>query len=133
MKFPLLNISETNWNDEDTIEYILFDEFIYTDKETIYERYLKNKLFCDCNGEIFIVKDKIPPVAWWRKTFRFLPNTYKVKLIFEKTEKKISVDELKNYMIERVNELSEDEFRSKWINYLKQAKSHKELIDGQIK
>ena len=133
MKFPLLNISEPSWNDEDVIEFILFDEFIYTNNETTFTRYLKDKLFCDCRGDIFIVKDKVPPIAWWRKAFKFLPNTYKVKLIFQKTGEKISVTELKNYMIERVNGLSEDEFRSEWINYLKQAKSHEELIDGQMK
>ncbi|MEM9674595.1 MAG: hypothetical protein AAF992_18525, partial [Bacteroidota bacterium] len=68
----------------------------------------------------------------WRRTFKFLPNTYKVKLTFEKMNHRISVNELKSYLIERISDLSEDDFRAKWIGDLKRARSYEELINGKI-
>lgn len=133
MKFPLQNISKSNLRDEDPLNYILFDQFIYTDSEIFHNEYLKNQSFCDCLGDIYTIKNISLPTEWWRKAFKFLPNVYKVELIFQITGKRIKVDELKDYMIERIREMSRtDRFNIKWINYIRNAKTHKEIIDSNI-
>ena len=130
MNFPLINISEPTWNDDklDIVALIVFDPYAYTERPSFYDRYMVGKSFCDCNGEIFIYKKRILPESWWRKTFKFLPNVYKVKLIFESTGKTISVDELRNYLIERIAGLPESQFNKKWIDDLKAANTHEDII-----
>ena len=86
MKFPLIILTETNWQEEDLMEYTRFDEFVYTDKQPLFDKFLKDKSFCDCDGCIFIVRDRIPPKQWWRKTLKFLPNIYRETLVFEKDQ-----------------------------------------------
>lgn len=133
MKFPIINISEAHWSSPELLEYVLFDEFIYTDNASVFEKYLQSKAFCDCNGEIYYVKSKALPFERWRKFFRFFPNVYRVKLNFEQTAKRISLEDLKAYLLERVGELEEDEFRNRWMLQLKAATSYEELINGEVK
>ena len=54
MKFPMLNVTDTDWSSEyDLTVYFLFDEFIYTDNNKKFNTYFKNKLFCDCTGVVY--------------------------------------------------------------------------------
>jgi hypothetical protein len=133
MKFPLINISETIWKSEDAMEYVLYDEFFYSGDQFVFERYVYNKLFCDCNGVIFKVVGRVPPSEWWRKALSFLPNVYKEKLTFIKTDRTMGLDELKDYLIQRVNDLSDNKFKWKWIELLQKSKSYEELINGEAK
>lgn len=129
MKFPLLNISEQKWKDDDfLLDYFLLDEFIYNDSKVVFQEYFKVHSFCDCFGEIYKVKCKVPPKEWWRRVFKFIPNVYKIELRFERTGNKMSVYELKTYLIDRIKDLSENEFTKNWIEQIKQAKNHEEII-----
>ena len=69
MIFPILNISEKTWNSDDLTDYILFDKFIYTDRESIFYELYKNKFlikiikinnklnFARCTlGSLFVTK-----------------------------------------------------------------------------
>jgi len=128
MNFPLINVSKKVWSWHSAMEYLLQDEYIYTAKESYYEEYLQAQLFCDCNGNIFKVVDKVPPTEGWRKALRFLPNVYKTKIIFERTGKKMEVEELRNYLLEHVGKMPKNDFRSEWLLALQKAKNHEELI-----
>ena len=131
MTFPILNISSEKWKNEDLMDYIVFDEFIYTNKDSIFNELYKDKLFCDCNGRVFKAIKKAELTQKWRNWFRFIPNVWKREVIFEPIHKKLSVDELRNYLLERVSELENNELSFKWKAELKNAKTYSELINGK--
>ena len=74
---------------------------------------------------------KKQPKSIFRKLFFFLPNIYKVELIFEATNEYITLDDLRDFMIERIKTLGYGKFEVKWILELQKAKSYEELILGK--
>ncbi|WMN11773.1 hypothetical protein QYS49_39570 [Marivirga salinae] len=134
IKYPMINISDKNWDKEDDLTvYMLFDEFIYTNQEDLFIQYYKDKEFCDCQGNVFKVVDRRPPVSFWRNFFRFLPNVFKVELSFIQENKKVTLDDLRTFMLERLDEINTNDFVPKWIDSVKKANSYKELLDSEIK
>ena len=131
MTLPLLNISVEKWHDGETLEYILFNEHIYTDKKSVFDKYYRNKLFCDCDGRVFKVNGLTKPTEKWRNWLKFLPGIYKCKIVFEPTPTNMTVDDLRNYIMTGVSTLTKDDFRDKWLVDLKNAKNHSELINGK--
>ncbi|MBJ2176526.1 hypothetical protein JBL43_19920 [Aureibaculum sp. A20] len=131
MEFPILNISTEKWDEENLTDYIAFDKFIYTDKDSIFEELYKDKLFCDCNGKIFKAIKKAEMTEKWRNWLRFIPNIWKREVIFEPTNENLTVDELRNYLLNRISELRPTEFRVKWNKEITNAKTHLELIHGK--
>ena len=131
MNFPLLNISVKNWNSEDLMEYILFDKFIYTGKESLFNEFYKGQLFIDCNGQIYRALEKAELNQKWRNWLRFIPNIWKREIIFKPTGEAWTVAELRNHLVERVSELKPDTHREKWKSDLKNAKTYSELINGK--
>lgn len=129
MNFPLVNISAENWTSHEIVD-ILFDEFIYTDNETIFNKYYKNQKFTDCNGHIYTIIGKAELTENWRIWLRFIPNVWKRKINFQSTGKSISVEELRFYLLKRVSELEKNAHTDKWMEELKTAKSLSELING---
>ena len=130
MTFPLLNISTKKWNSEDLTDYIIFDEFIYTDKESIFVELYRDKLFIDCNGRIYKALKKAELTEKWRNWLRFIPNIWKREVLFKPTGESWTTEELRNYLLERVSELKADEHTNEWKAQLKSAKNHSELIYG---
>jgi hypothetical protein len=133
MKFPIINISESYWSYDDLMEYIRFNEYFYSSNQRLFERYALNKVFCDCDGQVYQVIGKIPPTQVWRKAFKFIPNVYKEKLVFQKTGRKLELDELRDYLISRVHDLSQNDFTREWVVFLKNALSYEQVINGTIK
>lgn len=131
MEFPLLNITDHNWNPVKVDGQLVFDEFIYVGHKIFNESH-KDKSYCDCSGEVYKAVDLVLPTARWRKFFYFLPMIYKSKLIFEKTDLTLTVDQLKEFILARISEFDEDEISFKWIEQIKMANDHREIIDGQI-
>ena len=137
MKFPIINISTEKWKEEYIDSYVSFDKFIYTDKDLIFKELYKDKVFCDCNGEIFKAIKKAELAEKWRYWLKFIPNIWKKEIIFEHTNKSLTVDELRNHLITRIAELSSselnlNEFSQKWKVALIKAKTHYELINPEI-
>ena len=130
MEFPLINISQILWEDEFIIDYIVFDEYYYSENNKYFNKLFLNKKFCASDGKIYIAKGLIPPQETWRKVLKFLPDVYKSKIIFERTEKEISMEELRKYLLKKVQTLSDSESKTTWIQDLKKAKNHYELING---
>ena len=100
---------------------MLFDEFIYTNREDLFRQYYKDKEFCDCQGNVFKVVDKRPPVSFWRNFFQFLPNIYKVELRFIQENKKLTIDDLRDFILNRLEEINTNDFVPKWIDSVKNA------------
>ena len=130
MTFPLLNITPECWTYENLIDYVIFDEFIYTDKDSVFMELYKDKLFCDCNGKIFKAVKKAELTEKWRNWLKFIPNIWKREIIFQPTGENWTVEELRNYLLNRVSELKTNEQTEKWKSQLKKAKNHSELIYG---
>ena len=130
MTFPLLNISAKKWDSEDLTDYIIFDKFIYTDKESIFNELYRDKLFIDCDGRIYKAFKKAELTEKWRNWLRFIPNVWKREVLFRKTGENWTTDELRSYLLKQVSELKNDKHTEKWKTQLKKAKNHSELIYG---
>ena len=126
MKFPIIDISE-KWNDEDPTVY---DEYIYTDEKATFDKYFKNKIFCDGNGQIFKAVGKSKMTEKWRNWLRIIPNVWKTKIVFENMHKEMSVEELRTILLQRISELEQDEITRKWKVNIQNAKTHTQLITG---
>ncbi len=131
MKFPLLNITDTDWNSVRVDSKLIFGEFMNIGQE-LFDRLHKNKLYCDCNGDVYKAVGIIPPTSLWRRIFYFLHTVYKSRLIFEETQSKLSVNELRDFVLKQISTLPDDEFNRKWIKQLKAAMTHQDIIDGRI-
>lgn len=129
MTFPIIDISTEKWNYEDLMEYVCHDEYIYTNKESVFEKYYKNKMFCDGNGQIYKVLGKAEMTENWRNWLRFIPNVWKTKIIFKKIYKEMTVEELRTFLLERISELKQDDFTREWKLHIQKAKTHSELIN----
>ena len=129
MTFPILNISTEKWNADDLTDYISFDKFIYTSKDSLFKELYEDQLFCDCNGLVFKAIKKAEMTQKWRNWLRFLPNVWKTEIIFNKTNEKLTVEQLRNYLLERISDLRQDDFTRKWKEDLKKAKTHSEIIN----
>lgn len=128
MKFPLLNITNPNWQSEDDLtSFMLLDAYSYKD-EFFFEAYLKDELFCDSEGHIFKVIGTKGPSYWYKKLFFFLPDIYKLKLKFENTNRYISLEDFREYLMERVASLGYGVGEVKLLLKLKKATNHEELI-----
>ncbi|WP_299685701.1 hypothetical protein [uncultured Dokdonia sp.] len=130
MNFPILNISHDRWYDDDIMDYISFDEFIYTRKDAIFNELYKDQLFCDCDGVIFKAIKKAEMTQKWRNWLWFIPNVWKTEILFEPTHKKLTVDELRSYLLDRLAELTMDKELKKWEMNIRRATNHFELIYG---
>ena len=127
MEFPIIDISPEKWNDEDPTVY---DEYIYTDKKSTFDKYIKNKIFCDGNGQLFKAIGKSKMTEKWRNWFRIIPNVWKTKIIFENMHKEMSVEELRTFLLQRLSELELNEITREWKINIQNAKTHSQLISG---
>lgn len=114
MEFPLLNITDHNWDPSRVDAELIFYELIYVDQE-IFEEYHKGKLYCDCQGKVYKALDIQLSTSFWRRFFYFLPHVYKSKLIFERTELRLTVDQLRDFVLARILEMvgKEDHLKTK--------------------
>ena len=134
MKFPIINISVEKWNDnEDMSEYISYDKFIYTNEDSVFDKYYKNMLFCDSNGVLFLAIRKSEIKEKWRIWLKFIPNVWKFEVIFKQTPNETNTEELREYFLARISELKKTNSREEWIQSVKNAKSHFEIIHGTEK
>lgn len=131
MKFPIINISYEKWNSEDLMEYVCYDEFIYTKKDSLFDKFYKNKFFCDGNGKIFKAVKKAEMTESWRNWFKFIPNVWKTKIVFVKMNDQMSLEKLRSYVLDRISGLEENEFTQEWKETVLKASNYSELICGK--
>ena len=130
MKYPALNISEKSWKGKDLelVAFYLFDEFNYNNNVKTFQKYFLNKKFCDSNGEIYKISGRILPLQTWRRIFSFLPNVFKCQYTTEGTNEKLTLEEFRNYLLERISDLEEDDLNREWKAKVLKAKTYEELI-----
>jgi hypothetical protein len=130
MTFPAIDISTKKWIIDDLMEYVLHDEFIYTRKDSVFQKYYKDRLFCDGKGKIFKAVRKTEMTENWRNWLRFIPNVWKTKVVFHNTNKEMNLNDLQNYLLERISDLEQNDFTRKWKKDVLNAKTYSELING---
>lgn len=132
MRFPIANISIKEWNPlEDYVHYILMDPFIYNNNEDFFKTFYLNQKFVDSEGNIFKVVDKRLPTSWWRKTFHFLPDVYKITLVFVKTGEKMGIEDVRQFIIKQVTRTRKADNTSEWLAQIKRAKTIQEILGGE--
>ncbi|MDR6969315.1 hypothetical protein J2X31_003345 [Flavobacterium arsenatis] len=132
MTFPLINISIEKWpNSEDIIEFIVYEKYIYTNNDSVFNEFYKDKLFCDCEGSVFKATRKVKMTQHWRNWLKFLPNVWKTEVIYEATTKTMSIEELREYLMNRISDLDDSDFIQKWLLKVKMAKTYSQLINGE--
>ena len=130
MKFPMLNVTDKNWNEEfDLTVFILFKKYVYKGNDDIFHKYYKDKVYCDAEGMLYKVVDKAPSRETWRNLLKFLPGVFRVELTFESLHKTVELEELRRFMLNRLKELEEDEIVNQWRKKIKAANNHAEIID----
>lgn len=112
MKYPALNISEKSWKGRELEldTFVLFDEFNYNKNTKFFEKYFLNKKICDSNGKIYKIKGRKLPTSVWRRFFSFLPNVFKCEYIMEQVNEELTLESLRNYLLERISDLEQNEF-----------------------
>ena len=119
------------WVDESITDLALFSNFIYTDDDNYFNTHLKNNKFCDCNGIIYIIKDKISPTQLWRKFLKFIPGVFKVTLLFEKTDESITFKQFKVFFLTKHNVIQNKDILSKyWFDLVKNSESFEDLCNN---
>ena len=122
MKFPMINITEDSWSNKHVLDNMLFEPWIYNDNNANFEKHFKGALFCDCRGEVYRVIDKRGE-GGWKKWFGFLPNFYRVHLVFEKVDQPIELNTVK----ELLKKHNPNSALNKTID---QAQTFEELLNG---
>ena len=130
MKYPALSISEKSWREKELEldAFVFFDEFNYNKNIKTFEKYFLNKKICDSKGEIYRITGRKLPDNVWRRFFSFLPNVYKCEYITERTNEKWTLENLRNYLLERISDLEQDDFSQEWKTDVWKAKTYEELI-----
>ena len=124
--FALINVSDFQWLPEDLMEYIMHNEYFYSSKEEVYDKYCKQQHFCDCDGNVFMIVGRTLPTQWWKYIFRFLPGIYRQTLHFEHVGS-MSLEELKAYIIAQISRFDDTKW---WVENVSEAKTYYEVIHG---
>ncbi len=126
IKFPTLNLTIKNWNSEDINEVLLFDEYFYNKSNNIFDKYCKNHIIVDSDGNTYKVIG-VEKLKFWQNLFPFF---IKRKMYFEERKEKKSLNELREYILEKIYSLPDNSYKKEWIQNLKNAQSYKSLILG---
>lgn len=132
MRFPMLNISDLDWTDEEDLTvFTLFDSILSNVTNDYYQKYIHNKLFCDCSGDVYKVVQKIQRPTYWQKSLKFLPLVKKMELDFEKQNNKMPLEVLRSFVLARLADLKNTQFVHLWQLHVENAKNHSEIIDDE--
>lgn len=118
MKFPLFNISIENWNDENVEELFLFDAYVCQLDEAYYKRLFLNKQYVDEEGKIYVLVGMHKRELNW---FQQLFIRTKYEFEFKPLDKTMSLEDLKNVLLQRIPMLEGEEGKAEWIDKIEKA------------
>ncbi len=127
ISYPILNISLPDWNGELVNEIFLDDDQYQTKDENFIQEYIIGHKFVDCTGNVYkIVNRSASKINWWQSLF----NVKKGHFIFHDTGEKMTFDELKNMMVDKIQRLDWKGGQEDWLKAIKTARTIQELIKG---
>ncbi len=126
IKFPVLNVSMNDWKEFDTVLELTFDnEFYYSTDDEFFNTYMLGHEYVDCNGNIYLVKGKIAV----NKIIDRIFLRRKARIIFERKDKKINIEELSKFVIKQLQKYNiAGEMEESLIKKVKCIKSIEEMI-----
>ncbi|PHR86708.1 MAG: hypothetical protein COA80_19430 [Leeuwenhoekiella sp.] len=133
IKFPIIRINSRIITDSEEL-IPLWDNYMYSSKPEIFKTYFLHKEFVDSKGQVFRVISRIPTDNHLRKIFKFLPGVYREKLVFEKVDKVLKLEEFKEDLIKGIKKFSSEsskEVEEDWINDIQNSKTFAEVINGK--
>lgn len=124
-----MNVCLETWAEDKHFDgLVLWNQYIYTRNKEFISNCIIDKTFCDCNGNLYKVFELVIPTSLWRRFLYFLPNIYKTELRLRRTGEKISVDELRRFMLDRLRERPPDKFYNQIKKDLKLSNSFIKLM-----
>lgn len=125
--FPALDL-DFDWI-EGLIENdpLILDRFYYSKSDILFESKTLKHRIVDSTGDVYEITGKLC-LSRWRNLIPFIK---KAELKFKKLNKTMSLDDLKDFMIEKINTVEiNEQIKSNWINEIKDAKSFEVLLLG---
>ncbi len=126
INFPVLDISINEWNLQNVSEIIFYDIYFYSNSYDLFEKLRLNHKIVDSKGNVFKIVKLQKKERNWMSFFK----QSKHEMIFELLDEKIDLDDLKDFMLKKMNNLELNEYKLKWIESIKKAKKFNELIRG---
>ncbi|WP_294733792.1 hypothetical protein [uncultured Flavobacterium sp.] len=123
IEFPAIDLTSGLWTEENIIEVVYYNHFFYSSSESDFLEFANNHLVVDVSGRVFKVVGK-DNLGSWRE---YVPIIAKSRLIFESQNTVMDLDEIKQFMLERVKELPDFYFL---IEHIEKSSTIRELIKG---
>ena len=127
ISFPVIDISIDNWNSENINEILLFDEYFYNKSNQVFEIYRMNHTIVDSKGCVF----KIVGVEKLKSWQNYIPFFVKRKMYFDDCKDKKSLEELRSFILKKMDEIEDNDFKIEWKNNVIKAKNFNDLILGK--
>ncbi|WP_330444251.1 hypothetical protein [Flavobacterium sp. C4GT6] len=105
-EFPLLDVSVKNWNSEEILGLIEYSAIMPGVSQKVFEECHLNRVLVDGNGYVFKITGK-ELIAAWRKFVPFFVPVH--RYVFDYQNRKMSFDEVKEYMVNGLNSLDNKE------------------------
>ncbi|MBS7256140.1 hypothetical protein [Flavobacterium branchiicola] len=124
ISFPVLDISINELNVENVSEIIFYDIYYRNKSYDLFEKLRLNHKVIDSKGAIFKIIKLQKSERSWISFFGKLKD----EMIFELLEEPINLDDLKDLMVNRIDNLESNDYKFKWIENVKKAQNFNELI-----
>jgi hypothetical protein len=133
VSFPLLKISDDNWNEmeEEGLPF-LFQKFYFSKDKELFKKIYLNKEFVDKNGSVFKITGLSDLSFWFYGLLSLLPMIPKSEFIFINTGKLIEIDELKLFLRNKIKNLPDYGFNQKWISEIENCKTIEEILNIEV-
>lgn len=133
VSFPLLKISDDDWNEMDDNEMpFLFQKFYFSRDQELFRNHYLNKEFVDKNGRVFRITGLSNFSFWFYGLLSLLPMFPKSQFVFLNTGKSIERPELKLFLIHKINSIADHGFNQKWIAKIETCKTIEEVLNLEI-
>jgi len=126
ISFPAIDISIDNWNSEDINEVLLFDEFFYNKSNKVFDIYCMNHIIVDSKGCMFRIVG-VEKLKSWQNYFPFF---IKRKMFFDDCKEKKTLEDLRSIILNKIDQIEDNDFKLQWKNNVKNAKNYSDLILG---
>ena len=133
ISFPLLKISDDNWNEMDDHGMLfLFQKFYFSKDKELFKKFYLDKEFVDKNGTIFKITGLSELIFWFYGLLSLLPMVPKYEFVFKNTGKSIDVIELKSFLTNKIKNIPDYGFNEKWISEIEKCKTIEEILKIEI-
>lgn len=133
ISFPILKISDDNWNEMDDHGMpFLFQKFYFSEDKELFKKFYLDKEFVEKNGTVFKITGLSDLSFWFYGLLSLLPMIPKSQFIFINTGKSIEIDELKLFLINKIKTTSDYGFNQKWISEIEKCKTIEEILKIEI-